>query len=683
MLRKSNPILPLTAMFAFADHGFGGSCRKVARKALAGLSVLSFLSAAIFTIGLLSTQTRNIKAQERRVERNNLERLLQGAERAKTIEQIPPQFVSAIRREYELSPEIQKETKFEPYLASRYFWTVEAGQISGILPVVPKLAAMCADGKCDGPLNPLVWAGDWTGGTGTDISDPNLPIATWTPGLVPNNNSISGTSCGSHNLQAHHSIVPNGNDPVIPSLKTVAPVPATGNVSSLLLGNRCFNYGAEKVTKTFTVAPGDTTLQFWYATVLQNPAGHSPAIQPGFGAYLVGQGSTTPMPNRIDLDPTAAGYQGFVVADSNNPFFGSTIVSGEKVVYRLWTCVTVDLTGLEGQTLTLVLANRDCGAGGHWGYSYIDSFCLGCAGNPTGDASFNPAKSDCARGQVCFDYTVPKLPNGATGQVNLSLALYQNGALVNTLTSGPLTANGTHCFTNVLSGLNPSAGGFDWKATANFTITGATISPIEIGKTGEGFVAGKNNDCVIAPPAVDPCCPPWNKDVLKDMMFYVGSGSISAPYTLKFQPTSTLLSQMQTYFTYVNSVNPAINSITIDWSLHDLGASTTGSGVPVGSTVSTTWNTTTGGNPIPNTNFFTLPTYAMQVGRWYRVQTLIKTNGPRFFPEKCDNNDMLVRVQVMNAKGVAAGGQPVLEFSDGKRVLKSIPVTESRGGPRR
>jgi hypothetical protein len=199
------------------------------------------------------------------------------------------------------------------------------------------------------------------------------------------------------------------------------------------------------------------------------------------------------------LDPASSGYQNFVYADATNPFFASK-PGNTTVVYRDWTCVTIDLSGLEGQTLTLILANRDCGACGHWGYSYVDSFCLGCAGNPTGDTSFNQSKSDCAKGSICFDYTVPKLPSGTTGTVNLTLELYQNGALVNTLTSGSLTTNGTYCFSNFVSGLNASLGGFDWKMTATFSITGGTISPIVIGKTGEGFVAGQNNDCPLTPP---------------------------------------------------------------------------------------------------------------------------------------------------------------------------------------
>lgn len=471
-----------------------------AQKLFAGLSLFSFLHAVIFLSGLLLIQPQLVKAQNRVLQTDNLERLLEGTKRAKTIAEIPPQFVEAVKREYQSSKNIQSETKFEPFLANKYFLIMEQLDLRGGYKIggTKGVRPMCEDGLCDASLNPAVWTGAWTGGASGNISDANLPIGAWTSGLLPNNNSISDTTgcTGQHSTQAHHSIVPNGFDPIVATMKTVAPNSSTG-ASSLRLGNRCTNFGAERVSKTFTVptnSPGNptaSTLTFWYATVLQNP-GHPLNSQPGFGAYLLDSNGVR-INGVVDIDPATAGNQDFIVADANNPFFGK--VSGGAVLYRDWTCVTVDLAKYSGQTLTIVFANRDCGAGAHWGYSYIDNLCVGCAGTPTGDAIFNSAKSDCAKGEICFDYTVPKTPAG-TGKVNLSLDLYQNGNLVTTLASGDLTSDGTYCFKNFSNVLNSSIGGFDWKATANFTISGATIAPKEIGKIGDGFLDGMNNDCV-------------------------------------------------------------------------------------------------------------------------------------------------------------------------------------------
>ncbi len=92
---------------------------------------------------------------------------------------------------------------------------------------------------------------------------------------------------------------------------------------------------------------------------------------------------------------------------------------------------------------------------------------------------------------------------------------------------------------------------------------------------------------------VDPCCPPWNKDILGDALSYQGSGSITNPYTLHFNPAA-MQNQMQAYINYLHAINPAITAITIDWRLHDQSA--LGSppytiyGPQVGSTAYATWD---------------------------------------------------------------------------------------------
>jgi hypothetical protein len=547
------------------------------------------------------------------------------------------------------------------------------------------LAPICADNKCDAPLDPTVWTGAWTGGNGALIADAALPVAGWNAGIAPNNNTIAIDACANNNhaVQSHHAIVPAGNDPEIPGLKTVAPTPAA-NPASMRLGNRCTQYGGERVTKTFTVQPGATSLEFWYATVLQIPNAHSDSQLPGFGAYLFNGSSL--LTNRVDIDPTTAGYQGFVAAadPTKNPFFAFKSATDHSVVYRDWTCVTVDLSGLEGQTLTLVFVNRDCTLSAHWGYSYIDSLCLGCKGNTTGDASFSQATSKCSEGRLCFDYTVPQTTLGVTGTVSLTLEVYQNGQLVNALNAGPFATSGNYCFTAANAGVN-AALGYDWRATANFTITGATISPKVIGKSGTGTVEGANNDCT---PPINPCCPPWNPDRLAEMLFYSGSGPINAPYTLHFAPTTLFKSQIQAYINYLHTINPAIASITIDWRLHDQGIGVTPTvpyGPQLGVTAYTTW--TAGGNGTPaiagDPNFFSVLNppnppnlFPMVVGTWYRVHTgIYLENGQSFFPESCGDNEIWVRVQVLTKAGGSVP-QPVLEMWNWSAPMRRIPLAE-------
>ena len=181
------------------------------------------------------------------------------------------------------------------------------------------------------------------------------------------------------------------------------------------------------------------------------------------------------------------------------------------------------------------------------------------------------------------------------------------------------------------------------------------------------------------PVPVDPCCPPWNKDMLKDMMFYKGQGSISANYTLEFQPTTSFNNQMQAYLNYLNSINPAITQIIIDWRLHDRGTgnlpSTGGNGPQIGSTSFTSWIANGSGVPsVAGPPIFSTPTaFPMQVGTWYMVHTgIFLNNGQKFFPDDCSVNEIFVRIQVLFNRG--GRNKPVLEVSDGKSVIKRIPI---------
>lgn len=153
------------------------------------------------------------------------------------------------------------------------------------------------------------------------------------------------------------------------------------------------------------------------------------------------------------------------------------------------------------------------------------------------------------------------------------------------------------------------------------------------------------------PPPVDPCCPPWSKSALEDMLFYQGSGSIVDPYTLRFQPSATFLPMIQGYIDYLNVLNPAMNAITIHFRLHDAGtANTPVVGAQIGSDHWVTWNAGGGGTANPPVNFFSLGAESMQINRWYRVHTGIYLEGGQtFFPASCADNDIDVRVQVQHA----------------------------------
>lgn len=83
------------------------------------------------------------------------------------------------------------------------------------------------------------------------------------------------------------------------------------------------------------------------------------------------------------------------------------------------------------------------------------------------------------------------------------------------------------------------------------------------------------------PPLGDPCCPPWNKMLLQDMLVYQPTGPIPAPYKLIFTPTSTFMNTIQAYINYLNNYSGgAIKNIIIQWEITDQGIGLTPLGYP-------------------------------------------------------------------------------------------------------
>lgn len=223
---------------------------------------------------------------------------------------------------------------------------------------------------------------------------------------------------------------------------------------------------------------------------------------------------------------------------------------------------------------------------------------------------------------------------------------------IKALPSGPTTIKPTyigltntwtpHSFTYIC----PPGGNGTYRLSFT-SLTGTTLD-----EQGGNFLDSISVDC----PVYDPCCPPWNKDELMDMMHYVGSGSTSAPYTLRFVPTTLLNNQMQTYINYLNLIQPPIVRIVINGRLVDPGNNT------VGGPVFTFWTAGTSGLPTYST--FPFFTYPMTVGTWYKVRTGIYLEKQNFFPSSCAENDIYVRVK----------GQE-LQFSyDGINIINAVPI---------
>jgi hypothetical protein len=274
---------------------------------------------------------------------------------------LPKDFERTTRQQFDKLE--NREIPFEEFLRLAAEESQRTAQfVGGAKPYKPTIGKItpCGNGSLDNGLDPNEWQGAW----GTQISG-------FTGGVVTFNNLTAGILSGPINSPAaHQTLVPAGFDPNVG-----IPTTAQGSTGAVRIGNANAGFAFELLSKTFIVTPAQRTITFWYAAVLQNPAGHSPQTQPFFqvrvtdasgaivpGAFTFGSGSDT------------------LIADKTNPFFQTvTDVGRDPIVYRDWTCAKIDLSSKVGQQVTIEFVTADCGWGGHWGYAYIDNFCGTCA----------------------------------------------------------------------------------------------------------------------------------------------------------------------------------------------------------------------------------------------------------------------------------------------------------------
>jgi len=206
------------------------------------------------------------------------------------------------------------------------------------------------------------------------------------------------------------------------------------------------------------------------------------------------------------------------------------------------------------------------------------------------------------------------------------------------------------------------------------------------GATFEGEQTIQINCPIMPPPSlndnkINPCCPPWNKDMLLEMMDFDFSGGISDPYTVHFNPTQTFIDQMQNYLNYLYQLNHSITAINIAWRLHDHGTNAIPnvSGPQIDPTwTSVSWTQGPIGTSLTYFNQYFFTGFPMIAGTWYKVHTGIYLNDDiKFFPEECSVSDIFVRIQAVSTSdpNIRSLDSPVLEFSfDGITIDKTIPI---------
>lgn len=133
-----------------------------------------------------------------------------------------------------------------------------------------------------------------------------------------------------------------------------------GNATASLNGGTGLEASGISYTYNIPSTVNSFSVFFHYAVVLQNP-GHAPEEQPRFRARIRDL-STGALLACVTFDFTAS---------SSLPGFQPSPINSQ-VLYKNWTPVTLNLTGLAGRTIELEFIATECTRQGHFGYAYID-----------------------------------------------------------------------------------------------------------------------------------------------------------------------------------------------------------------------------------------------------------------------------------------------------------------------
>jgi hypothetical protein len=304
----------------------------------------------------------------------------------------------------------------------------------------------------------------WTGVTGTNNG---LTVATtWTGGMVSNGNNASVYDpLARHTIITVNKVDSTVTDPITmqpdTQMTTLAP---GGGIASVRLGNGAPGAQCEKLTLPYTVTANNTWFQFQFASIMEDPA-HVWDMQPYFMVNVYDQFGN---PLTCCNDTIWAG-------DTSVPY----IVSGNNsmYLYRRWTPLSIDLSALLGQTITIEFANSDCAFGGHFGYTYLDVSCFGAA-TPNvwpGDADYDLQANN-------VDVLTLGVAYGATGTARVpATTTWQAEASADWSQSVPLGANYKHADTNGdgIVDLNDTlAISLNYSQTHTFRLAGPQVDPL-------------------------------------------------------------------------------------------------------------------------------------------------------------------------------------------------------------
>ena len=270
---------------------------------------------------------------------------------------------------------------------------------------------------------------NWLGYTGVFSQLPNVP----TPGIVAGRHTIISTPA---------------LDPFTCNNLQVLPAVAGNYVCRL--GNSSVGAQTERLVYSLAVDSNNALFVYRYAVVLEDP-GHTPAQQPRFQIRVLDT-----LGNLVD--PVCGQY--FVQSGANIP--GFQFCASESVVWKDWTTVGVSLVNYIGQTILLEFTTADCSLSGHFGYAYLEAYCMPmaiqsefCIGANAVNLLAPPGFSSYlwSTGDTTINATVLNPVIGQ--QVTCTLTTVQNCSLVLTTTLNSTII--TPSYTVQIDQCNPSA----------------------------------------------------------------------------------------------------------------------------------------------------------------------------------------------------------------------------------
>lgn len=183
-------------------------------------------------------------------------------------------------------------------------------------------------------------------------------------------------------------------------------------------------------------------------------------------------------------------------------------------------------------------------------------------------------------------------------------------------------------------------------------------------------------ECGVPDATYSTCCPPINKEDIKQMFNPVFQSGASGPYKMIFNPTQQFKNLMQAYINLLNLTCSSKN-LNFAWQLCDMGnGNQPGSGYCNNAIEQKYTSVTVGGNGsfVPNnsTIFFNSPNSICQPNRWYRITLgIYPDTDKKCFDLKCsDSLVMDFRWQMMTGK---TNQQPLLEILG----HNSVPIKSS------